>query len=313
MSRLCTNEQRPQCSFGQRARWNTSAISHVRAYGECDARCSASHFSLIQPGVLAVMTSDTCILGMMTTALNTMTAPTISSIGFRPGATMAPHTLYRLDILRAVLYRTAHDLRGGCSSASRLCPEGTHVLHACACALGNSAVQRRSVHLQHGARIGVACFRRLSDVAVNYLAECPLHRRVMTMPKATPKQQLRRDLIDQRLVAFADHLEIFVGTIRANAASSLDGSELTTELGRIRDRAVDLLAHLARQDTSKRRAPTQPTSATDARRSRGPVDAPGKRHRKPQPQERIDKQMGEPRGKQMGQKHFQAGRRSGRG
>jgi len=141
----------------------------------------------------------------------------------------------------------------------------------------------------------------------------PLHRRVMTMPKATPKQQLRRDLIDQRLVAFADHLEIFVGTIRANAASSLDGSELTTELGRIRDRAVDLLAHLARQDTSKRRAPTQPTSATDARRSRGPVDAPGKRHRKPQPQERIDKQMGEPRGKQMGQKHFQAGRRSGRG
>jgi hypothetical protein len=36
--------------------------------------------------------------------------------------------------------------------------------------------------------------------------------------------------------------------------------------------------------------------------SRGPVDAPGKRHRKPPPQERLDKRMGEPVGKQMGQK-----------
>jgi hypothetical protein len=36
--------------------------------------------------------------------------------------------------------------------------------------------------------------------------------------------------------------------------------------------------------------------------SRGPVDAPGKRHRTPQPNEPIDKRMGERRGKQMGQK-----------
>jgi hypothetical protein len=35
---------------------------------------------------------------------------------------------------------------------------------------------------------------------------------------------------------------------------------------------------------------------------RGPVDASGKRHRKPQPPEPIDKRMGEPTGKQMGQK-----------
>ena len=38
------------------------------------------------------------------------------------------------------------------------------------------------------------------------------------------------------------------------------------------------------------------------RLSRGPVDAPGKRHRKPQPNKPIDTRMGEPRGKQMGQK-----------
>jgi hypothetical protein len=47
--------------------------------------------------------------------------------------------------------------------------------------------------------------------------------------------------------------------------------------------------------------------------SRGPVDAPGKRHRKPPPQEPIDKRMGEPRGKQMGQKSVKTGWRGGRG
>jgi hypothetical protein len=46
--------------------------------------------------------------------------------------------------------------------------------------------------------------------------------------------------------------------------------------------------------------------------SRGPVDAPGKRHRKPLPPERIDKQMGEPRGKQMGQKSAKNDRRGRR-
>jgi hypothetical protein len=52
------------------------------------------------------------------------------------------------------------------------------------------------------------------------------------------------------------------------------------------------------------------TSAT--RVSRGPVDAPGKRHRKPHPQEPIDKRLGEPGGKQMGQKNDKTGRRGGR-
>jgi hypothetical protein len=51
------------------------------------------------------------------------------------------------------------------------------------------------------------------------------------------------------------------------------------------------------------------TSAT--RVNRGPVDAPGKRHRKPLPQEPIDKRLGEPRGKQMGQKNVRSGRRGG--
>lgn len=133
------------------------------------------------------------------------------------------------------------------------------------------------------------------------------------MAKATPKQQSRRDLIEQRLVAFADQLGVFVGTVRARGESSLDRIVLAAELGRIRDSAVDLLTRLTQEDTSQRETPVSPTAATVTRRNRGPVDAPGKRHRKPQPQERIDKRMGEPRGKQMGQKSFKMGRRSGRG
>ena len=83
----------------------------------------------------------------------------------------------------------------------------------------------------------------------------------MTMPTATRQQQLRRDFVEQRLVAFADQLVIFVGMIRAKRESSLDGTALTTELGHIGDSAVDLLAHLTRQDTSKQRTPAQPTAA----------------------------------------------------
>jgi hypothetical protein len=56
-----------------------------------------------------------------------------------------------------------------------------------------------------------------------------------------------------------------------------------------------------------------PAKQTASGRSRGPVDAPGKRHRIPPPQEPINKRMGEPRGKQMGQKNVKTARGRGRG
>ena len=67
----------------------------------------------------------------------------------------------------------------------------------------------------------------------------------------------------------------------------------------------------ARKDQSQEAAKQTAISATHL--SRGPVDAPGKRHRKPPPQEPIDKRMGEPRGKQMGQKSVKTGWRVRRG
>ena len=65
-----------------------------------------------------------------------------------------------------------------------------------------------------------------------------------------------------------------------------------------------------REGTLLRNTAAKQTAPPNIRRTRGPVDAPGKRHRKPPPQETIDKRMGEPEGKKMGQKSSKtAGRR----
>jgi len=66
--------------------------------------------------------------------------------------------------------------------------------------------------------------------------------------------------------------------------------------------------------TKKRasRAAATLTAAPASRPSRGPVDAPGKRHRKPLPPEPIDLRLGYPTGKQMGQTSVKARWRSGR-
>jgi hypothetical protein len=48
-------------------------------------------------------------------------------------------------------------------------------------------------------------------------------------------------------------------------------------------------------------------------KSRGLVDAPGKRHRKPPPQERGNPRMSEPKGSQSAPKIVQTMRRGGRG
>ena len=121
------------------------------------------------------------------------------------------------------------------------------------------------------------------------------------------------DLIEESVVAFAEQLGSLVGTVQARAEGWLDRKELSKEVGRIRDSAASLLEEMNRKFTAQRRAAAQTTATSATRPSRGPVDAPGKHHRKPLPQEPIDKRMGEPRGKQMGQKSTKTGRRGGRG
>ena len=125
------------------------------------------------------------------------------------------------------------------------------------------------------------------------------------------------DAIEQKVVALAEQLGWFLGTVQAKADGWLDREALRREVGRIRDGAADLLDHVNRASAQARKAAATPAAtppvAPKMRASRGAVDAPGKRHRKPPPQERLDKRMGEPVGKKMGQKNMKNRMRSGRG
>ena len=58
--------------------------SPTGAYSECDARCSVSHCSLIQPRLAELTPSGTHIRGMMPTTINTTAAPTMNSICLSP-------------------------------------------------------------------------------------------------------------------------------------------------------------------------------------------------------------------------------------
>jgi hypothetical protein len=119
------------------------------------------------------------------------------------------------------------------------------------------------------------------------------------------------DGIEPKVIAFAEQLGRLIGTVEAKAEGWLDRKMLNAELARIRDGASELIDRMNRARVSLKKAAATPASA--ARPSRGAVDAPGKRHRKPPPQERLEKRMGEPTGKHLGQKTFKNSMRRGRG
>ena len=126
------------------------------------------------------------------------------------------------------------------------------------------------------------------------------------------------DVVEQKVVALAEQLGWFLGTVRGKADGWLESDAVRTEVTRIRDGAAELMEQVTRATASAQKAAKtakgpQPVVVTVAKPSRGAVDAPGKRHRKPPPQESINKRMGEPVGKQMGQKSFQVGKSRGRG
>ena len=148
------------------------------------------------------------------------------------------------------------------------------------------------------------------------------------------------EVVEQKVVALAEQLGWFLGKVQAKADGWLENEAVQKQLGQIRDGAADLLEHVkgagavVRQAAAKsasaakisakpvavepaepptKRLASAPSALRRSKPSRGAVDAPGKRHRKPPPQERIDKRMGEPVGKKMGQKSFQVGKSRGRG
>jgi hypothetical protein len=93
------------------------------------------------------------------------------------------------------------------------------------------------------------------------------------------------DAMQQRVVAFADQLGRIAGTIQAKAEGWMDRETLNKQIASVRDGAADLLEQLAGGAT---KAPRKKPAAAPARggntgRSGGVVDAPGKKHRKPKP------------------------------
>ena len=136
------------------------------------------------------------------------------------------------------------------------------------------------------------------------------------------------EVVEQKVVALAEQLGWFLGKVQAKADDWLENEAVKKQLGQIRDGAADLLetvkgaGAVVRQAAAKsasaakisaKPVAVEPAEPPTIRPSRGAVDAPGKRHRKPPPQERTDRRMGEPVGKKMGQKSFQVGKSRGRG
>src|SRR5690606_12899196 len=76
---------------------------------ECDARCSASHCWLIQPRLAEFTPPGTRSLGMMTTAINAMTMPTMNSIWFTAFAAHNDPDRRHGDCLCACAQRIGHE------------------------------------------------------------------------------------------------------------------------------------------------------------------------------------------------------------
>jgi len=147
------------------------------------------------------------------------------------------------------------------------------------------------------------------------------------MAKATRTKQAQvvksattSDAMEERLLAFADQMGTMVGTVQRRAEGWLESEAVRTEVARIKESASDLLEYMNSLAPSLRSpgkgTPRRParSAATSAKGSkRGPVDAPGKHHRKPPPQELGSRRMTDPKGSQTGPQKVKAARRRGRG
>ena len=104
-----------------------------------------------------------------------------------------------------------------------------------------------------------------------------------TTAPSTSSGTPRADVLEERLLAFAEHLGRIAGTVHAKTAGWMDGDALKKELARVRDGAADLLQRLTPRTPAV--AEKRPTAAAKRSRARsgGIVDAPGKKHRPPMP------------------------------
>ena len=90
--------------------------------------------------------------------------------------------------------------------------------------------------------------------------------------------------MEQRVLAFAEQLGRIVGTVQAKTEGLIDREALNKQIAGVRDSASELLDQLKTTVSKAAGASKQATAAAPAKnKSRGQVDAPGKKHRKPTP------------------------------
>jgi hypothetical protein len=106
------------------------------------------------------------------------------------------------------------------------------------------------------------------------------------------------DVLEQRVVAFAEQLGRIVGTVQAKTEGWMDREALNKQIVSVRDGASELLEQLkttvskaapaVKTATARAKAAARtpaPAAARSRGRSGGVVDAPGKKHRKPAPRD----------------------------
>ena len=100
---------------------------------------------------------------------------------------------------------------------------------------------------------------------------------------------LTADVMEQRVVAFAEQLGRIVGTVQARAEGWMDREALNKQIASVRDSASELLEQLkttvTKAATATKASAAAAATSTKKGRSGGVVDAPGKKHRKPAPKD----------------------------
>jgi len=163
--------------------------------------------------------------------------------------------------------------------------------------LANKAVQQEVARIRDGATELMEHVNRASTAATQTAAGA-INSAIDAAPGVTASAR--------KAVATAS-----TSAKQAAASASASAKQAVASASKTAKKAVDT-ASKAAQKAVKAATAAEPVVATP-KRSGGTVDAPGKRHRKPPPQEKLDRRMGEPAGKQMGQKHFMPGKTARRG
>lgn len=97
------------------------------------------------------------------------------------------------------------------------------------------------------------------------------------------------DVMEQRVIAFAEQLGRIAGTVKAKTEGWMDREALNKQIASVRDSASELLDQLkttvSKAATATKTGADAAAASTKKGRSGGVVDAPGKKHRKPSPKD----------------------------